>query len=80
VVDFIADNRRSERTTYVHCRNGVSRGGMAVTAYLMREHGWTRDEALERVQTRRPIVRPHPVFMERLSEWERELFAKRPRK
>jgi Dual specificity phosphatase, catalytic domain len=74
-VEFIDSERTSGRTVYVHCRNGVSRSGMVVAAYLMFEHHWTRDDALAFARTRRPIVRPNPAFMERLTEWEAELAA-----
>jgi hypothetical protein len=74
-VEFIEGERKAGHIVYVHCRNGVSRSGMVVIAYLMFEHGWTRDEALAFARSRRPIVRPNLAFMERLSEWEAELAA-----
>jgi hypothetical protein len=77
MVLFIDARRREGSTTYVHCRNGVSRSGMVVTAYLMFKHGWTRDQALELIRTKRPIVRPNPAFMKRLLEWEGVLNLKR---
>lgn len=70
MVGFIEEQRRAGRTVYVHCRNGVSRSGMVVTAYLMDRNGWTRDEALAHVRTKRPIVRPNRAFMQRLLDWE----------
>jgi hypothetical protein len=73
MVVFIDENLQAGRTTYVHCRNGVSRSGMVVVAYEMFKHHWTRDEALEFVRSKRPMVRPNPAFMERLLEWERDL-------
>jgi hypothetical protein len=73
IVDFIDNRRNAGLTVYVHCANGVSRSGMAVTAYLMYEHYWTCDQALEFVQSKRPEVRPHPVFMQLLTEWEEQL-------
>jgi protein-tyrosine phosphatase len=39
MVAAVDANRRAGRTTFVHCRNGVSRSGMVVTAYLM----WKND-------------------------------------
>jgi dual specificity protein phosphatase-like protein len=72
-VDFVDSNRRQGRTTFVHCRNGVSRSGMVVTAYLMFEKHWTRDEALAYIRSKRPITRPNPAFMRRLTEWEHVL-------
>jgi Dual specificity phosphatase, catalytic domain len=62
-VGFIAAQRGAGRVVFVHCRNGVSRGGMVVTAYLMAKHGWSRDDALAFVRSRREIVRPNPAFM-----------------
>jgi len=75
-VAFIEANRAAGRTTYVHCRNGVSRSGMVVVAYLMRKNGWGRDEAVAFVGRRRPELRPNPAFMRLLLEWEKEV--KRP--
>jgi Dual specificity phosphatase, catalytic domain len=72
-VEFVDRQRRAGRTTYVHCFAGISRAGMVVTAYLMFKHGWSRDQALEYVRSKRPRVRPNPAFMERLAEWENEL-------
>jgi hypothetical protein len=73
VVEFIATQRRAGRTTYVHCWAGMNRSGMAVTAYLMYEHGWSRDRALTFVQSRRPQVQPNPALMRLLAEWEQVL-------
>ena len=70
-VEFIAAQRRAGLPTYIHCRNGISRGGMVTVAYEMSKNGWTRDEALAFVRTSRPGVRPNPAFMQLLSEWEK---------
>jgi Dual specificity phosphatase, catalytic domain len=70
VVGFIDEQRKVGRTTYVHCLAGMNRSGAAVTAYLMQEHGWRRDEALRLVQNRRPEVQPNPTLMRLLIEWE----------
>lgn len=72
-VDFVDFQRREGRTTFVHCRMGVSRSGMVVVAYLMRKNGWARDEALAFARTRRPEIRPNPAFMDLLLEWEQAL-------
>ena len=73
MVEFVDARRRAGATTYVHCAAGVSRSGLVVTAYLMHEHGWTRDEALAFVRRKRPHVRPNPAFMQLLAEWEQVL-------
>jgi hypothetical protein len=72
-VDWVADRRKDGQTTFVHCRNGVSRSSLVVTAYLMARNNWTRDEALAYVRKKRPEARPNPAFMRRLLEWERVL-------
>ncbi len=70
MVEFIDKQRRAGRPVYVHCRNGVSRSGMVVTAYLMFKNNWSRDQALAFIRTKREIVRPHSAFMKFLLEWE----------
>ena len=67
-VDFIDAQRRAGLSVFVHCQAGVSRGGMVVIAYLMSRDGWTRDEALTFVRSKRPAVRPNPAFMRLLLE------------
>lgn len=72
-VAFVEEQRAAGRTVYVHCAAGVSRSGMVVVAYEMKKHGWSRDEALAFVRTRRPITNPNPAFRELLLEWEKEV-------
>jgi Dual specificity phosphatase, catalytic domain len=75
VVAFISEQRGTGQTTYVHCLAGMNRSGAAVTAYLMHEHGWGRDEALAFLQCRRSQVQPNPALMRLLGEWEQTLKA-----
>jgi hypothetical protein len=70
MVQFIDAQHRAGKTVYVHCSAGVSRSGLVAAAYLMHEHDWTRDEALEFLRSKRPQIRPNPAFMELLLEWE----------
>ena len=72
-VEFIASEKAAGRTVFVHCMNGVSRSGMVLVAYLMEREGWSRDQALGFIRSRRPNVRPNPAFMELLLEWERAI-------
>ena len=76
VVLFIAAQRQADRPTYVHCLAGVNRSGAVVTAYLMFEHGWGRDEALTHLRRKRPVVQPNPMLMRLLAEWEEDLRKK----
>ena len=72
-VGFIESERAVGRTVFVHCRNGVSRSGMVLAAYLMHTEGWSRDRALEFLRSHRPAVRPNPSFIQLLLEWEQTL-------
>jgi protein-tyrosine phosphatase len=51
----------------------MNRSGAVVTAYLMREHGWGRDQALAFLQKQRPQVGPNPALMRLLDQWEQDL-------
>ena len=79
-VEFIERQRKAGLTMYVHCRNGVSRSGLVVTAYVMYENHWARDRALAFVRSKRPIARPNRAFMKRLREWEKFLAEPTPAK
>jgi hypothetical protein len=69
-VDWIAEQRAAGRGVYVHCRNGVSRSGMVVVAFVMARDRISRDEAMARVREKRAGLRPNPAFRELLTEWE----------
>lgn len=72
-IAYVGTHRNAGQTTYVHCAQGVSRSGMVITAYMMKKHSWTRDEAIAKIRAKRPVLRPNPAFMELLSEWEKQL-------
>lgn len=72
-VEFIEAQRRAQRTVYVHCKAGISRGGMVAAAYFMKREGWSREQTLEFLRSHRPGVRPNPAFMKLLEEWERSI-------
>jgi hypothetical protein len=70
MVELVRARRREGLTIFIHCQNGVSRSGMVITAFVMDEHGWSRDEALANIRAKRPGIRPNPAFMDLLAEWE----------
>jgi hypothetical protein len=72
-VAFIDAQRRAGHTVLVHCDAGISRSPMVVAAYLMRLHHWTRDQALDFLRQKRPIIGPNDAFLELLKEWEQTL-------
>jgi Dual specificity phosphatase, catalytic domain len=73
VVTFIETHHQKGETTYVHCLGGMNRSGTVVTAYLMYEHSWTRDQALAFAQSKRPQIQPNPILMRFLADWEQAL-------
>src|SRR5262249_46553406 len=75
MVQYIDAERQAGKAVYVHCRNGVSRSGMVVTAYLMSKHHWGRDQALAFVRSKRPITRPNESFMALLLQWEKSVLV-----
>src|SRR5207253_1253346 len=72
-VDFIDAQRKAGRPTFVHCNEGVSRAPLVMAAYLMYSKKWTRDEALDFLREKRPVIRPNPSFLDLLYIWERKL-------
>ena len=72
-VAFVDEQRNAGRPTFVHCRQGVSRGPLVVTAYLMYSKKWSRDKALAFIREQRPVIRPNDSFMELLLVWQRTL-------
>jgi hypothetical protein len=70
MVTFIDTQRKQGLTVYVHCRNGASRSGLVVIAYIMFKNNWSREEALAYVHSKRDVTRPNPFFLELLLEWE----------
>jgi atypical dual specificity phosphatase len=76
MVTFIDTQRKQGLTVYVHCRNGASRSGLVVIAYIMFKNNWTREEALAFVHSKRDVTRPNPLFLNLLLEWEEELQGK----
>jgi hypothetical protein len=58
-------------TVLVHFWVGKSRSATVVVAFLMRELGMRRDEALELLKMKRSFVDPNPGFRAQLRLWER---------
>ena len=69
-VEFIDTQRSAGREVFIHCDAGISRSGMVMAAYLMNHYSWSRDQALDFIRTKRPIVHPNAAFMDLLNEWE----------
>jgi protein-tyrosine phosphatase len=58
----LADCRRRELSTLVHCHMGQSRSPTVVALYWMARDGISWDAALRRLQAARPQCQPHPLL------------------
>jgi hypothetical protein len=74
-VAFIESERAAGHAVYVHCAGGVSRSSMVMAAYYMHREGWTAEQAIHFLQSKRPAVNPNPAFRPLLAEWERTVKA-----
>ncbi|XP_017329895.1 protein phosphatase Slingshot homolog 3 isoform X1 [Ictalurus punctatus] len=76
---FINEARKSGQSVLVHCKMGVSRSASTVIAFLMKQQGWTLEEALNHVRERRPIVQPNDGFFRQLHTYSGILNASKQR-
>ena len=67
--DFIAHAIRSGGRVLVHCMCGISRSATLIIAYLIRDHGFTPERALDLLKTIRPCVQPNEGFMRQLDDY-----------
>jgi protein-tyrosine phosphatase len=67
----ILSNKKNK--VLIHCFAGKSRSTTVLVSYLMQAEKKKRDEVLQKVKEKRPIVQPNEGFMKQLLEWEKEL-------
>eukprot|EP01112_Ceratiomyxa_fruticulosa_P003162 TRINITY_DN1353_c0_g3_i2.p1 TRINITY_DN1353_c0_g3~~TRINITY_DN1353_c0_g3_i2.p1 ORF type:complete len:135 (-),score=21.78 TRINITY_DN1353_c0_g3_i2:110-514(-) len=75
--DFINKAKLSKERVLVHCQAGVSRSSTIVCAYLMFSEGWTVEETLKFVRSKRPIIEPNQGFLLRLLLLEEKIAVQR---
>lgn len=75
---FIHDQIKQGGKVYIHCHFGEGRGPSMAIAYLMSQ-GMLLEDTLALVRRHRPFIRITPPQLERLKEFESELFSKLPR-
>ncbi|KAK4943563.1 hypothetical protein LTR10_016857 [Elasticomyces elasticus] len=64
------DNAEPSPGVLVHCRQGISRSGAIVVAYLMRNFQISYSAALSLARESRPIICPNQGFGTQLRAWE----------
>jgi len=69
IVNFISTGL-IHGSVLVHCQRGVSRSATCVGFYFIRKVGFTLDDAIALMKSKRPIVDPNPAFMEQLRVYE----------
>eukprot|EP01062_Namystynia_karyoxenos_P084393 TRINITY_DN9918_c0_g1_i2.p1 TRINITY_DN9918_c0_g1~~TRINITY_DN9918_c0_g1_i2.p1 ORF type:complete len:829 (+),score=185.87 TRINITY_DN9918_c0_g1_i2:77-2563(+) len=79
VHEFIEEARSKGTACLVHCFKGQSRSATMVMTYLMKTRRMGRDEALEFVRQRRPMVNPNPGFMQLMELYETALGLGKPK-
>lgn len=71
---FIVDAMRDPNARIlVHCMQGVSRSASVVAAYLMAVYGWTPQQAVLFVKSKRKAADPNSGFVAQLGEYAESL-------
>ncbi|XP_069771286.1 protein phosphatase Slingshot homolog 3-like [Narcine bancroftii] len=76
---FIAKARAEGSRCLVHCKMGVSRSASTVMAFVMKDRGWSLNQAMDYVRERRPGVKPNAGFVNQLQTYEGIVGASRQR-
>jgi len=75
--EFIKTAIESGGKVFVHCVCGVSRSATIIAAWMMSKDGYTAEEAISQLQSRRECVDPNPSFREQLDLLEDNIIEKR---
>nr|VDC76770.1 unnamed protein product [Brassica rapa] len=75
-IHFIDEAKKQGGSVLVHCFVGKSRSVTIVVAYLMKKHGMTLTQALQHVQSIRPVANPNAGFIRQLQDLEKSLQVK----
>ncbi|XP_077205492.1 dual specificity phosphatase 28 isoform X2 [Paroedura picta] len=71
--EAIESTIRSGGKCLVYCKNGRSRSAAICTAYLMKRHKLSLQEAFEAVKTARPVAEPNAGFWSQLQKYDEHL-------
>ncbi|KAM6500119.1 Protein-tyrosine phosphatase-like protein [Amanita muscaria] len=70
ITDALGQNPNAK--VLVHCVEGISRSVSVVAAYLMAQYGWTPNEAVKYIKTKRVVAEPNFGFVQQLHEYARD--------
>jgi protein-tyrosine phosphatase len=73
---FIDDAVSSGGKVLIHCVCGISRSATIVAAWVMSKHGYTVEETLQILKTRRECVDPNPAFRDQLEQYSKTGYVK----
>ena len=59
----IHNHIKNKESVLVACTAGISRSASLCIAYLIRAHGYTYQEAFEKVKSARPFIKPNSGFV-----------------
>lgn len=59
-------------SVYVHCKAGRTRSATLVGCYLMMRNGWTPEQAVEHMRTKRPHILLHTAQWDALRNFHRQ--------
>lgn len=72
-LDFIALAEKEKGKILVHCMGGINRSVVTVLAYLIRDRGYSLENAVRLVTSKRPCVCPHYKYRRLLAEFEKQI-------
>ena len=68
-IDTTIECLREDKNVLVHCQSGVNRSASVVIAVLMSKHGLGLSEAYEKVFTRRKLIKPQMIYLDRACDY-----------
>lgn len=73
VIQLIDDNLKNNKKVIVHCLAGRQRSATVIAAYLMSKHGYSLQDAIEYIRTKkRDAFFPSVNFMNTLKKYDGE--------
>lgn len=74
--DFVNDKLNRQRNVLVHCMGGLRRSPCFVAAFLIKYKGYSAEDSIQYVKTKRPAIRPSEHQVSQLKIYEAALHKK----